>query len=154
MSFTLAQLARNAAWTPFRVPNLTGTSRAALSPDEIAISIMKKKAQKGSLIPQTDIKMYVTIRMGIEIFTKMGWKYKDNICVFHHPDDLLSFMLVKSTTGKKSGYTTYKEVGTTGNARMNFRWNRPFIIEEVRPQVVDYLHVESNNSIVFRIAQA
>jgi len=87
----------------------------------------------------------VRVRFGKEVLEKLNWKSGDKVCVFNDPDDLLTFMLVKSDSGV--GYTVAQETGSP-SSRVHFRWRHKLPLTKKPPTSVEYeIH---KKHIVFR----
>jgi hypothetical protein len=112
-----------------------------LNDDAVAIGFFKSKKE---LLSANEVR----IRLGINVLKKLKWKAGDKIVVYHHPDDLMSFMVVKTENGK--GFTLSRETGTTTTHRVQFRWDRPIPIQEMKAKEVDFL-IHKDQCIVFRV---
>lgn len=89
----------------------------------------------------------VRIRFGAEVIEQLGWQHKDRICVMHDPEDLMSFLLVKSQNG---GSAIYKDTGST-NYRLAFTWNREIPLKKMSGKIVEH-HIHEDY-IYFRVEE-
>lgn len=89
----------------------------------------------------------VRIRIGKDIIKKLKWKAGDKIIPCYHPDDLFSFMIFKSETGK--GYTLGAESGTSVH-KFSFRWDRPIRINECKAREVEFI-INKDHHLIFRM---
>lgn len=111
-----------------------------LPPDRISVSFRKSK--KGLLSPDR-----VTVRFGREVRELLQWSPGDRIAIFNDPNDLLTFMLVKSEEG--TGYKLILETNTT-ICSVGFKWVYPnMILWDLKAAQVDFEC--RNKHIVFRV---
>jgi len=88
----------------------------------------------------------VKIKLGRELMERLEWEIGDRICIYHHPDDLMSFMLVKSENS--NGFKLGLETNTTFS-KLSFKWDRPLKLERQPYKEVEYLSPK-DKYIVFR----
>jgi len=67
--------------------------------------------------------------------------------VLHDPDDLMSFYLTRSDTGK--GFSLGKEVDS-GVGRIQFKWDRDIPIEQRNTLPVKF-HIHKGGLVIFRV---
>ncbi len=94
---------------------------------------------------------YITFRVGMNVAKKLKIKSGDRINVLHHPDDILSFLLIKSSS--RSGYIIKHEYKSTTILRLALAWKRPLVLTEFPYTKMDYIHLPQNDGILFRIPQ-
>jgi len=133
--YTLEDMAKETKWISQQT-----RSRGGSRTDEIAVGFSNSKP--GSPINR------VLVKIGKDIHKITKWKAGDKILMFHHPDDIYGFMLVKSDTNK--GSTINFQANSTDFLRTQFSWNRPFALERKSVETVKFMHIKSSNSIVFR----
>lgn len=114
----------------------------SLRPDQVAVGFYKKNKKS------TDVEV-VKIRIGYLVVEKMGWNTKDIIAIYHDPDDLFSFMLVKSVNG--SGYKLQQEINAR-HWKLSFKWDREIKLKRRESSVVD--HEIYKERIFFRASNA
>ncbi len=123
-----------------QINNGRETNSFRLDPDKIAVGFSPSKKD-------SDVIDLVNIRLGKGLCEKLGWHPKDRINVFHHPDDVLSFMLIKSQTDR--GYILAKE-NNVNHCRIAFKWKRDFILKSRKISNVEFL-IHSSGYLVFRV---
>ena len=112
-----------------------------LSSDHVAIGFYPKDKKKPDVIND------VRIRIGVNVMEKLNWNYGDKICVLHDPDDLMSFYLTRSDTGK--GFSLGKEA-ESGTGRIQFKWDRDIAIEQINSHAVKF-HIHKGGLVIFRV---
>lgn len=136
---TLQELAKNSRWVEMeKIPGKGGK----IKDDEISFFVKKRKKKESYITDK------VCIRFGCNVIDLLQWKAKDKVLIFHHPDDFLSLMIVKSTSVK--GYTLQKETNCNIH-KIEFTWINPVVLQEREAEKVAFMHIQKNNSIVFRV---
>jgi len=134
---TLQELARTNAWS------MQETAQRKKMDSFRGIAVAFTRAKKDGAIGR------VQIIFDSDIASKLNVKLGERINILYHPDDLLSFMLCKSSSGKGLSITPYNK--STILFRMQFGWNRPLILNPRRLENVEYLFIEKSKSIIFRV---
>jgi hypothetical protein len=137
MIMQLQELARNKNWVRIELSH----SRVKTSPD--AITIAFNRSHIGKPVNR------IVIRLGENVQKLLNIKAGDKVNVFNHPDDYLSFMIIKSTSN--AGITASRENKKSLILKVSIIWKFPLILEVMPSTVVEYLHITQNNSIVFRL---
>lgn len=138
MTLSLIELSRAKNWIQF---NPIKNSKKKILHDDVWIQFESSKKS-------VDIIDRVKIEMHVSVLSKLKMKKNEVINILYHPDDLYSFMLVKSQN--KAGYKTCSIPGNDDATRIYFKWNRPILLEKMAATKVEYLHIKESNSIVFR----
>ncbi len=135
---SLLDLAKRKAW----VVDASSCRADAIQINPDDIWVKSSSAREG-------IVKKIVIRMGLGVLKKLGAAIGDRISIFYHPDDLMSFMLVKSQAGK--GFKASLEYRSKTVVRLQVTWKRPIVLESIPATRVDYLHIRETGSIIFRI---
>lgn len=138
MALSLQDLAAKMDWVI-----VGGAKSHLLSADKITVRYFKLPAERK--LPESIVKRSL-IRIGKGVLEKLGWAYGDRIAVYYHPDDMMSYMLIKSDTSV--GYKLIKESNSLTGA-IQIRWDRDFIIKKEIP-AQDVAYEINNNRLIFR----
>ncbi len=138
-SFSLRDLEKQIDWLcisnrPFNLGNV----KNKIKPDEVKVAFRSGK---------DEIVNRVNIRVGEDILRTLGWNTKDKICIYHHPDDLLTFRLIKSDNG--SGYTLKKDTRTSCGV-IDFRWKLELKLQLKKSEAVIF-YTPRDEYLAFRV---
>jgi hypothetical protein len=100
------------------IESVRGGNKYGMPLDSIGIGFHPKNNKKKDIIDQ------VRVRLGRDLVEALGWQDNDRIMVLHDPDDMLSFMFVRSDSGK--GYKLHTENAAARYYALTFVWDRPF----------------------------
>ena len=131
----LKDLLQRIDWVQFQQPR----NKTGLQPNEVAVGFMCKTTETG--VNQ------VRVRIGSEVMEKLNWMIGERANVFHHPDDLMSFMIVKSEN--REGYKLLPD--HKGQAMFGFKWTRDIPLTARQTKPVDYLIHPKSKYLVFRV---
>lgn len=120
----------------------TSRQNYGMGTDKIGIGFYPKSNKDKKTINQ------VRVRIGRDLIETLGWQDNDRIMVLHDPDDMLSFMFVRSDTGK--GYRLHPENAAGRYFSLTFSWDRPFKLEARKSSEVQH-HIHKNSIVVFRV---
>lgn len=135
--FSLRELIDNVDW--IAITNKKSHFNPRMGDNEIHVGFRRKT--KGSKIDR------VRIRIGKDVMKILGWNFKDKINISHHPDDLLSFRLIKSESG--AGYKLKNQAGCT-NGLIDFVWDLELPLRERKASPVEYF-TPRDEYVVFRV---
>ena len=87
----------------------------------------------------------VVLRFGTALAKKLNIKLGDKIGVFHHPDDLMEFAVIKHV----NGYTVQKNANSN-ILNITFSWHNKFNLKKTKGILVDYT-IHKLGYLVFRM---
>lgn len=123
---TLKDLISRLDWTKIEV---TRGLSSKLQPDKVCVSFLPENKKNPDQINR------VFIRIGREVLEQLEWLPGDKIIPMFNPDDLMTFLLVKSDQG--TGFTLGQESGVT-SCKISFKWTNEVILDKTFSQVVEY----------------
>lgn len=114
---------------------------ARLQPEDLAVGFYERK--KNSRVYDD-----VRFRVGKDLMRKLFWRPKDKIIIAHHPDDLLSLMLIKS---EGDGGVTLAQENNSPHCMFHFKWKFDLLLPSRKCAPTEYKHVEKGNYLVLRL---
>lgn len=131
--------------TNWKALQMRGTA-SKLPDDAISVHFTQGtvKAKKEAGNPNSD---WVRVRFGKDVLQKLDWKTGDSIHVANHPDDHLTFLMVKVES--KNGFRLGVEIGCS-SARLHFSWRDNYVpVKVCDAQLVEYeIH---KKQLIFRV---
>ncbi len=97
--------------------------------DAVVVGFFKSTAKGSTKVDEC------RLRLGKTVLDELKWQAGDKINIMHDPDDVMSFLLVKSEGG--NGRTLSQESGSP-HCRMTFKWEQPVPLNIIPSHAVEY----------------
>lgn len=125
---TLRDLAKEVSWVAIEKATSKG-GKAQIEGNEIHLGFLDSKQTPG-------VFNKVRLRFGKDVLKILGWKRKDKICVYHHPDNYFALRLIKSENG---GGWKIKFPAGSDNGEIFFTWKLNVLPKFRKLSAIEYV---------------
>lgn len=131
--FLLKDLIKKIDWVMLQ--NHTGPKK--LPDDKVGVAYMQNNAKQKVHLPQYKNKAdHIRFKFGIKVIESLGWCAGDKIVAMSDPDDVFSFLLVRSDH-QSMGRVLVKEKYSPTHS-VAYRWTHPVSINRMPLTLIDF----------------